>query len=148
MWYAVVACSADPPPPSPSRPLPPPPSHAYPRRALRRPFRPAQANTFAWYWPALSGVANAPLVIWLQGGPGGSSMFGLFTELGPYRVNADGATVTPNPFTWCTNYSCLFVDNPRGTGFSYTSPGTLCADWQCYGADLDNMLRQVRRRHE
>ena len=34
--------------------------------------------TFFWLIKAASGDANAPLVTWLQGGPGGSSMFGLF----------------------------------------------------------------------
>lgn len=29
---------------------------------------------------------DAPVVLWLQGGPGGSSMFGLFVEHGPYVV--------------------------------------------------------------
>lgn len=29
---------------------------------------------------------SAPVVLWLQGGPGGSSMFGLFVEHGPFFV--------------------------------------------------------------
>lgn len=32
---------------------------------------------------------NAPVVLWLQGGPGGSSMFGLFEEHGPYVITRD-----------------------------------------------------------
>ena len=31
---------------------------------------------------------SRPLVLWLQGGPGASSMFGLFTENGPFRVES------------------------------------------------------------
>ena len=42
---------------------------------------------FFWYFPAQNGDANAPLIIWLQGGPGGSSMFGLFSEMGPWSLD-------------------------------------------------------------
>ena len=36
-----------------------------------------------------SDVAKAPVLLWLQGGPGGSSMFGLFVENGPIAVDKD-----------------------------------------------------------
>lgn len=32
------------------------------------------------------GSEKAPVLLWLQGGPGGTSMFGLFVEHGPYVV--------------------------------------------------------------
>jgi carboxypeptidase C (cathepsin A) len=58
----------------------------------------AHANHFCWYWPALNGNTSAPLLVWMQGGPGASSLFGLFVETGPYRLDA---TLTPhaNPST-------------------------------------------------
>lgn len=36
---------------------------------------------------------DKPVVLWLQGGPGSSSMFGLFTENGPFFVNDDEQTI-------------------------------------------------------
>jgi vitellogenic carboxypeptidase-like protein len=36
----------------------------------------------------------------------------------------------------------VYLDNPRGTGFSTADAGALCTDWTCYGADFDAFLRQ------
>ncbi|XP_076913786.1 serine carboxypeptidase-like 50 [Bidens hawaiensis] len=65
-------------------------------------------------------LSNTPLVIWLQGGPGCSSMTGNFYELGPWRVTAS-LTLEPNPGSWNRIFGLLFLDNPIGTGFSIAS---------------------------
>ncbi|XP_050011530.1 probable serine carboxypeptidase CPVL isoform X4 [Alexandromys fortis] len=62
---------------------------------------------------------SAPVVLWLQGGPGGSSMFGLFEEHGPYVITRN-MTVLARDFPWTTTFSMLYIDNPVGTGFSFT----------------------------
>ena len=41
-----------------------------------------------------------PLVLWLNGGPGCSSVNGLLTELGPFSVNSGGQTLRYNPHSW------------------------------------------------
>eukprot|EP01065_Artemidia_motanka_P012137 TRINITY_DN1663_c0_g1_i1.p1 TRINITY_DN1663_c0_g1~~TRINITY_DN1663_c0_g1_i1.p1 ORF type:complete len:501 (+),score=190.55 TRINITY_DN1663_c0_g1_i1:74-1504(+) len=79
----------------------------------------AKNHMFFWHFPSQDGNADAPLLIWLQGGPGGSSMFGLLAELGPIRCTSPDA-ITARPFTWNKHYSMLFIDNPVGAGFSYT----------------------------
>ncbi|KAL4442629.1 hypothetical protein ABPG74_007031 [Tetrahymena malaccensis] len=58
-----------------------------------------------------------PLILWLNGGPGCSSLLGLFEELGPYKITQDN-TLTSNPYSWNNNANVLFVDQPIGTGFS------------------------------
>ena len=71
---------------------------------------------------------NDPLVIWLNGGPGCSSMLGAYTELGPYNYvyNAEGNSTDEmfkmvyNNHAWNNNANVLYVDQPLGTGFSYT----------------------------
>nr|CAD7262509.1 unnamed protein product [Timema shepardi] len=79
------------------------------------------SNMFFWFFPAENVTyPDAPVVVWLQGGPGGSSMYGLFTELGPFRISAVNETLEIIPYAWTKNYSLLFIDNPVGTGFSFT----------------------------
>lgn len=79
----------------------------------------AGSNMFYWFFPAQNGNANAPLLVWLQGGPGGSSLFGQFTETGPWSLT-DDLQLIPKPVTWNAKYAMLYIDNPVGTGFSYT----------------------------
>ena len=73
---------------------------------------------FHWYHEAVDDAASKPLVLWLNGGPGCSSLGGMFTELGPYVLDADGA-ITLNPYSWNTVANVLFIEQPAGVGFSY-----------------------------
>ena len=75
---------------------------------------------FFWFFPAQNGAADAPVLLWLQGGPGASSLFGLFTEIGPIYIDANG-NIQNRPISWNKNYNLLFIDNPVGTGYSFTS---------------------------
>ncbi|XP_072139294.1 probable serine carboxypeptidase CPVL isoform X1 [Mobula birostris] len=77
------------------------------------------SNLFFWFFPAQTRPENAPVLLWLQGGPGGSSMFGLFVEHGPYVVTKN-MTLEARKFSWTSKYSMLYIDNPVGTGFSFT----------------------------
>ncbi|XP_069317923.1 probable serine carboxypeptidase CPVL isoform X1 [Eulemur rufifrons] len=77
------------------------------------------SNLFLWFFPAQVQPEDAPVVLWLQGGPGGSSMFGLFVEHGPYVITSN-MTLRTRDFPWTTTLSMLYIDNPVGTGFSFT----------------------------
>lgn len=70
------------------------------------------SNMFFWYFPAQNKDPNAPLIMFLQGGPGASSMFGLFSEMGPYRVSANGKNLIPNPYTWNARFSMVRLSTP------------------------------------
>ena len=79
-------------------------------------------NIFYWLIEKPKDADKAPLVIWMNGGPGCTSMDGLFLELGPFRL--DGAKVDQlklNPYSWHNAANMLFIDQPVGTGYSYTS---------------------------
>jgi carboxypeptidase C (cathepsin A) len=75
-------------------------------------------NSFFWYFKAKKNSDTAPLVIWMNGGPGASSIFGLFTENGPCQVNRD-LTTRENPWSWNQEYNVLYLDQPVQTGLSY-----------------------------
>jgi vitellogenic carboxypeptidase-like protein len=83
------------------------------------------SNMFFWHFPSLDSNPKAPLLIWLQGGPGASSMFSLFHEIGPFELAKDegkhgSITLSQRALSWNDRYSLLFIDNPVGAGFSYT----------------------------
>ncbi|GIL69722.1 hypothetical protein Vretifemale_703 [Volvox reticuliferus] len=60
---------------------------------------------------------DVPIVLWLQGGPGCSSFFGMLYINGPYFVN-DDLTLRRNLGTWNRIYGMLFIEQPIGVGFS------------------------------
>lgn len=85
---------------------------------------------FFWFFPAQNDPKNAPLLVWLQGGPGASSMFGLFQEHGPFTLNGS-KTNTSIPYIdnrtihWSKDHSIIYIDNPVGTGFSFAEHADL-----------------------
>ncbi|CAL5063991.1 unnamed protein product [Urochloa decumbens] len=67
-------------------------------------------------------AASKPLVLWLNGGPGCSSLgAGAMTELGPFRVNPDGKTLSRNRHAWNNVANVIFLESPAGVGFSYSN---------------------------
>ena len=76
-------------------------------------------NMFFWFFEARNNPKTAPLATWFNGGPGCSSMIGLFQENGPchFENGASEPSLNPNSFN---NYAnMLYIDQPIGVGFSY-----------------------------
>lgn len=46
---------------------------------------------------------------------------GFFTENGPFSINPDGATLSPNPYSWNRVANMLYVESPAGVGYSYST---------------------------
>ncbi|KAF9622652.1 hypothetical protein IFM89_032573 [Coptis chinensis] len=56
---------------------------------------------FYYFVESPQNSSSNPLVLWLNGGPGCSSLgYGAMEELGPFRVNSDGKTLYRNDFAW------------------------------------------------
>uniref|UniRef100_A0A8C5CSD3 Carboxypeptidase vitellogenic like n=2 Tax=Gadus morhua TaxID=8049 RepID=A0A8C5CSD3_GADMO len=100
------------------------------------------SNLYFWFFPAKERPETAPVLLWLQGGPGGTSMFGLFVEHGPYLVNKN-MTASFRDYPWTSRYSVVYIDNPVGTGFSFTDDDKGFAQNQDdVGRDLYSALTQ------
>lgn len=101
-----------------------------------------QSNMFFWYFPASLEPITAPVVLWLQGGPGASSLFGLFSENGPFVV-LNESTVTARKYSWHTNHHLIYIDNPVGTGFSSVGDdGGYARNEKDVGINLLEAMRQ------
>ncbi|XP_061365899.1 serine carboxypeptidase-like 25 isoform X2 [Gastrolobium bilobum] len=77
---------------------------------------------FYWLTEASQNPLTKPLVIWLNGGPGCSSVaYGASEEIGPFRINKTASGLYINKFSWNTVTNLLFLEAPAGVGFSYTN---------------------------
>ncbi|KAH0970101.1 hypothetical protein GBA52_022257 [Prunus armeniaca] len=77
---------------------------------------------FYWLVEAAEDPGSKPIVLWLNGGPGCSSIaYGEAEEVGPFHIKADGKTLYLNPYSWNQVANILFLDSPVGVGFSYSN---------------------------
>ncbi|KAI3448853.1 hypothetical protein Pfo_005518 [Paulownia fortunei] len=84
---------------------------------------PTAGRAFYYYFVEAQHSENSlPLLLWLNGGPGCSSLgYGAMEELGPFRVHSDGKTLYENKFAWNHAANVLFLESPAGVGFSYSN---------------------------
>ena len=98
-------------------------------------------NLFFWHF-ANRHIANSQrTVLWLNGGPGCSSLDGALMEIGPYRVNDDG-TLRYSEGSWDEFTNVLFVDNPVGTGFSYVNTDSYVHELQEMADQMVTFLKK------
>ncbi|GFP99877.1 serine carboxypeptidase 24 [Phtheirospermum japonicum] len=84
---------------------------------------------FYWLTQAATNARNKPLVLWLNGGPGCSSVaYGASEEIGPFRINKTGSSLYLNKYSWNRVANILFLESPAGVGYSYTNTSTNLKD--------------------
>ncbi|KAL0452128.1 UNVERIFIED_CONTAM: Serine carboxypeptidase-like 49 [Sesamum latifolium] len=77
------------------------------------------ARMFYFFFESRNSTQD-PVVIWLTGGPGCSSEMALFYENGPFTI-ANNLSLVWNEYGWDKVSNILYVDQPIGTGFSFSS---------------------------
>jgi len=79
---------------------------------------------FYWFFESRTSPSTDPLIMWLTGGPGCSSIMACLVENGPCSVNEAGDDTILRNTSWNTNANIMWVDQPPGTGFSTGSKDT------------------------
>ncbi|XP_001603004.1 venom serine carboxypeptidase-like [Nasonia vitripennis] len=97
------------------------------------------SNTFFWYFPSQEHPENAPVLLWLNGGPGGSSLIGLFEVNGPFLLT-DNETISLREYSWHKDHHVIYIDNPVGVGFSFTDDN---AGYACNQTDIGRDLLEA-----
>ncbi|XP_068171200.1 lysosomal protective protein [Antennarius striatus] len=73
-----------------------------------------------WFVESENDPLSDPVVLWLNGGPGCSSLDGFLTEHGPFLIQDDGVSLRYNPYSWNKIANMLYLESPVGVGFSYS----------------------------
>ncbi|XP_030927225.1 serine carboxypeptidase-like 45 [Quercus lobata] len=75
---------------------------------------------FYYFVEAEAQPDSKPLVLWLNGGPGCSSIgAGAFVEHGPFKPSGDN--LVKNEYSWNKEANILYLESPAGVGFSYSA---------------------------
>ncbi|CDK28353.1 unnamed protein product [Kuraishia capsulata CBS 1993] len=93
---------------------------------------------FYWAFESRNDPKNDPVVLWLNGGPGCSSLTGLFFELGSSSID-ENITPVYNPHSWNSNATVIFLDQPVNVGYSYSSSSV--SDTVAAGKDVYAFLQ-------
>eukprot|EP00638_Chattonella_subsalsa_P003430 CAMPEP_0117757314 /NCGR_PEP_ID=MMETSP0947-20121206/14652_1 /TAXON_ID=44440 /ORGANISM="Chattonella subsalsa, Strain CCMP2191" /LENGTH=455 /DNA_ID=CAMNT_0005577173 /DNA_START=124 /DNA_END=1491 /DNA_ORIENTATION=- len=99
-------------------------------------------NYFFWFFESRNEPSTDPVIVWLTGGPGCSSILALLAENGPCTVSSDGTSTEFNPFSWNSNANIMWVDQPAGVGFSYGDSEDYDHNENEVGLDMYHFLKE------
>ncbi|KAK1760514.1 Alpha/Beta hydrolase protein [Echria macrotheca] len=81
-----------------------------------------ESSLFFWFFPTTNQDSGKDILIWLNGGPGCSSLEGLLQENGPFLWQYGTYRPVQNPWSWHTLTNVIWIEQPVGTGFSRGRP--------------------------
>ena len=96
---------------------------------------------FYIYMPSQNSPSTAPLMLWLNGGPGCSSLFGMLAEIGPVTSDNFSGKFKVNEYSWNKIGNMLFIEQPAGVGFTKAKdPDFLWTD----DVTADNLMYAIK----
>ncbi|XP_020884038.1 serine carboxypeptidase-like 12 isoform X3 [Arabidopsis lyrata subsp. lyrata] len=84
-----------------------------------------EVQSFYYFIKSENNPKEDPLLLWLSGGPGCSSITGLLFENGPLALksevyNGSVPSLVSTTYSWTKTANIIFLDQPIGAGFSYS----------------------------
>eukprot|EP00892_Ulva_mutabilis_P009378 jgi/Ulvmu1/6812/UM031_0015.1 len=109
--------------------------------------RTAAADMFYFFFESRNDPEHDPVVLWMTGGPGCSSELAVFYENGPFKIN-DDLTLSDSPYGWDISHNMIYVDQPIGTGYSYSDdPADKVRGEMGVAADMVDFLQEFMAAH-
>jgi carboxypeptidase D len=84
-----------------------------------------ESSFFFWMWGNDGPKGSDSIVIWMNGGPGCSSLYGMMIENGPFLYPSVKGKPFPNEYSWTKEAIMVYLEMPIGTGFTTGEPGIL-----------------------
>jgi len=104
-------------------------------------------NYFYWAFGPQSRRADAPVILWMTGGPGCSSSLALLVENGPCHINLVDGEMYNNPWAWNKDAYLIYIDQPAGVGFSYSDKAGYDHNEKEVGEDMYQFLQAFYTAH-
>ncbi|PIN23057.1 Serine carboxypeptidases (lysosomal cathepsin A) [Handroanthus impetiginosus] len=101
-----------------------------------------EVQLFYYFFASERNPEEDPLVLWLTGGPGCSSLYGITSEIGPFTIeflNSNGSlpSLMLKEHAWTKVANIIFLDQPVGTGFSYATTPEAFYSNDTYATELN-----------
>ncbi|ETM38615.1 hypothetical protein L914_15128 [Phytophthora nicotianae] len=105
-------------------------------------------DLFYVYYQSSAKRNGVPVLLWLSGGPGCSGLVALLFENGPCSFDDETDTISLNPYAWTGLAHVIYLDQPKGTGYSDGDHG-ITRPWSLDGAadDMHEFLRLFYQQH-
>lgn len=117
-----------------------------------RTARPGHDDDSLFFWAfeqspgsLTSNTSTAPWLIWLNGGPGSSSMLGVLLENGPIHFDdfSDDQTPHLNQASWHQLADIIYIDQPVGTGYATADSNGYAVDEEDIATDFVGFLSNL-----
>ncbi|WFD19816.1 carboxypeptidase D [Malassezia caprae] len=106
------------------------------------------AHVYYWRHSAMWPQRRRKVILWLNGGPGCSSLDGALMELGPFRFQSNGTLAgVARGIAWNEYADVVYVDQPVGTGFSIVDNDAFAQSLQQVADEMVAFLRGLVQRY-